>query len=91
MGVQFLGVQGYVVEFVSKNVAKIRLRGGAEVLAHLNPEILQGALVIERPCPGCRHKGWMLLCHFREEHRHTHEGNIYAECLRCWNTELGDY
>lgn len=90
MSAQFKGVQGYVVEFVGTSgegakLAKIRLAGGIEVVEPIASEIVEGALVIRRPCCGCRHTGWMLLWRFREENRDLHEGNIYVECLRCWS------
>lgn len=64
-------------------LAKIRLSDGSFVCDPINDDILDGALVVQRPCYGCRHQGWMLLWMFREDKRYIHPNCIIVECLRC--------
>jgi|GEM_PF-3071848 len=68
------------VEFL----ARIRLAGGAEVCEPIEPDILVGAMLIQRPCYYCRNgKGWMRYDMFKEERKHMHESNLVVDCLKC--------
>jgi len=66
-------------------LAKIRLSDGSFACDPIEGDILDGALVVQRPCWGCRHKGWMLLWMFREEKRYMHEDNLVVQCQRCYD------